>query len=73
MASESASSGANAGRRLTTSPCIGLCRLDPQTQLCAGCRRSIGEIVAWPDLSDSERQAILDRLRASSPAKPAAS
>ncbi len=50
---------------MTTSPCIGVCRLDPATQVCAGCGRTIGEIVAWPDLPESERRAILARLRAS--------
>jgi uncharacterized protein len=50
---------------LTTSPCIGVCRLDPATQLCAGCGRTIAEIVAWPDLPEAERRAIVARLEAS--------
>jgi predicted Fe-S protein YdhL (DUF1289 family) len=50
---------------VTTSPCIGVCRLDPATQVCAGCGRTIGEIVAWPDLPESERRAIVARLEAS--------
>ena len=50
---------------MTTSPCIGVCRLDPATQVCAGCFRTIGEIVAWPDLSEADRRAIVARLRAS--------
>jgi predicted Fe-S protein YdhL (DUF1289 family) len=52
---------------VTTSPCIGICRLDPTTQVCAGCGRTIGEIVAWPDLPEAERRAIVARLEASRP------
>jgi predicted Fe-S protein YdhL (DUF1289 family) len=50
---------------MTASPCIAVCRLDPATQLCIGCGRSIAEIASWPDLSDAERKAIMRRLEAS--------
>ena len=50
---------------MTTSPCIAVCRLDPQTQVCVGCGRTIAEIASWPALSESERAAILRRLEAS--------
>lgn len=58
------------GSPVTTSPCIGVCRLDPVTQVCAGCFRTIGEIVAWPDLPEDERRAIVARLKASQVPKP---
>jgi hypothetical protein len=45
------------------SPCVGICRLDPATGLCAGCMRSIDEIAAWPEASSAERLAIVQRLR----------
>lgn len=48
-----------------TSPCIGVCQLDPANNLCRGCGRTIAEIAAWPDLADDERRAILARLEAS--------
>jgi predicted Fe-S protein YdhL (DUF1289 family) len=50
--------------RAGASPCIGVCRLDPASGLCLGCRRSIEEIAAWPALSAEERAAILARLMA---------
>jgi predicted Fe-S protein YdhL (DUF1289 family) len=50
---------------MTASPCIAVCRLDPQTQVCTGCGRTIAEIAAWPNLSDMERAAIMRRLEAS--------
>jgi predicted Fe-S protein YdhL (DUF1289 family) len=50
------------------SPCTGVCTLEPETGLCAGCLRTIDEIGLWPDASEAERLAILrtlcDRRRA---------
>ena len=45
------------------SPCIGVCRLDPATGLCAGCMRTLDEIAAWPAASSAERLAIVQKLR----------
>lgn len=45
------------------SPCIGVCRLEPDTRLCAGCLRTAQEIVHWPGATNAERLAIVDRLR----------
>jgi predicted Fe-S protein YdhL (DUF1289 family) len=49
---------------MSASPCVSVCRLDPVTQLCIGCGRTIAEIAAWPSLSDAERKAIMARLEA---------
>jgi hypothetical protein len=38
--------------------------MDPATQLCAGCRRSMHEIAAWARMSPAERRAIMDALPA---------
>jgi uncharacterized protein len=46
------------------SPCIGVCRLDPVSGLCAGCMRTLAEIAAWPEADEAERLAIVQRLRA---------
>jgi predicted Fe-S protein YdhL (DUF1289 family) len=46
------------------SPCIGVCRLDPGTGLCAGCMRTLDEIAIWPAANEAERLAIVQRLRA---------
>lgn len=45
------------------SPCIGVCRLEPETGLCEGCMRTGAEIAAWPYASDAERLEIVQRLR----------
>ena len=44
------------------SPCVGICRLDPDTGFCQGCRRTIAEISAWPRLDAPDRLALLERL-----------
>jgi uncharacterized protein len=49
---------------MTASPCISVCRLDPVSQICIGCGRTIAEIAAWPSLSDQDRKAIMARLEA---------
>ncbi len=42
------------------SPCINICALDDD-DICLGCFRSIDEICAWRDASETERRAILLR------------
>jgi len=43
------------------SPCIGLCRLDPDGT-CGGCLRTGGEIAAWSRLADAERRRIMEAV-----------
>lgn len=52
------------------SPCVRECFLDPATQLCRGCSRTIEEITQWNLISDTERQKILESVRARRSAKP---
>jgi predicted Fe-S protein YdhL (DUF1289 family) len=44
------------------SPCIGVCQINPLTQLCDGCFRNEDEVADWWDLSPAEKQQILERL-----------
>ncbi len=39
-------------------PCIGVCRLDPQGY-CIGCRRTIEEIGRWRGMSEAERLHVM--------------
>lgn len=43
-------------------PCIGICRLDPVTDLCTGCHRTIAEIIGWGRMNAEERRAIMVAL-----------
>jgi predicted Fe-S protein YdhL (DUF1289 family) len=42
------------------SPCISVCRYD--NEVCAGCGRTVDEVVGWYDMTDDEKQAVLNRL-----------
>jgi uncharacterized protein len=44
------------------SPCVKICALDSLTGLCSGCGRSLDEIGAWLNLSDTERRRIMAEL-----------
>jgi len=46
-----------------SSPCIRVCRIDPDTQLCDGCGRTVGEIREWRLMGEAERLAIMDTLK----------
>jgi len=43
------------------SPCIANCKLD-DNEVCQGCFRTIEEIISWSSSSNSEKQAIIDRV-----------
>ncbi|WP_133496310.1 DUF1289 domain-containing protein [Stakelama pacifica] len=45
-------------------PCVGICRIDPDSDLCRGCARTLDEISRWSTVDDAGRQAILDRIAA---------
>ena len=46
------------------SPCIGVCVLHPQTQLCEGCLRTGDEIAAWWDATPEQKHRILTEAAA---------
>jgi len=43
------------------SPCVDICKLDSNFE-CEGCGRTIQEILKWPEYTDQEKLAVLDRL-----------
>ena len=45
------------------SPCINLCRIDPETQLCEGCFRTLEEIVAWGSANDASKHAVWQAIK----------
>lgn len=49
---------------MTASPCVRLCTLDPETNMCVGCGRTLPEIAAWIRMADAERRAIVAALPA---------
>lgn len=55
------------------SPCISICRMDPATDLCEGCLRTIDEIGDWGSMSNQRRLQVLEAIekrRERSPDRP---
>jgi predicted Fe-S protein YdhL (DUF1289 family) len=50
----------NRRRPVIESPCNRVCTLDPDTDLCLGCGRSLAEITAWTRMSDAERARVIE-------------
>jgi uncharacterized protein len=46
------------------SPCIAICVLDPATDFCRGCHRTLDEIAGWMGASAEEKRRVLDRVAA---------
>jgi predicted Fe-S protein YdhL (DUF1289 family) len=44
-------------------PCINVCRVDPRTGLCAGCKRTDKEIKDWTKFTDEQRSAVMTELK----------
>lgn len=45
-------------------PCIQVCTLDPRTDLCRGCGRTIDEVAGWSRMTAEERRRIMAELPA---------
>lgn len=48
--------------RAIASPCVNVCMLHPDSDLCIGCKRTVEEIGRWLSYSDEERQRIMAAL-----------
>jgi uncharacterized protein len=45
-------------------PCIAVCMIDPRTNLCFGCGRSLPEIARWHRMESAERLSVMAELPA---------
>ena len=45
-------------------PCIAVCMMDPRTNLCLGCGRTLAEIAQWHRMDNAERLAVMAELAA---------
>jgi uncharacterized protein len=48
----------------TETPCIAVCMIDPRSNLCFGCGRTLVEIARWHRMESAERQAVMAQLPA---------
>ena len=44
------------------SPCIRVCTMDPERDVCLGCCRTLDEILRWSGMSEAERDAVMADL-----------
>lgn len=44
------------------SPCVNICLLHPEAQICAGCYRTLDEITRWASMDQAERDSITAAL-----------
>lgn len=44
------------------SPCVKVCFVDPKSQICVGCFRTMEELGRWTRYTDTEREAIMQAL-----------
>ena len=40
------------------SPCLSVCRMDPHSELCEGCLRTLDEIAAWSRMGDEGKREV---------------
>ncbi len=45
-----------------TTPCVKVCIVDPESNLCLGCFRTLPEIGGWARFSEAERAALMSEL-----------
>ena len=45
------------------SPCVSLCKMNPDTGFCDGCLRTIDEIVAWSRADDAYKRSVWAAIR----------
>jgi uncharacterized protein len=48
----------------TETPCIAVCMIDPRSNLCFGCGRTLAEIARWHRMESAERQTVMAQLPA---------
>ncbi|MEI7446527.1 MAG: DUF1289 domain-containing protein [Burkholderiales bacterium] len=48
--------------RPVRSPCISVCRIDPDSGFCEGCQRTLDEIADWGTMTDADRLATWGRI-----------
>jgi predicted Fe-S protein YdhL (DUF1289 family) len=45
------------------SPCIGVCTLDIDSNICVGCLRTADEIANWPQLDNEKAMQIMKQIK----------
>ena len=51
------------------SPCVGVCSIDPESDLCIGCLRFSSEIAIWPQINNERAHQIMKEIKGRSISK----
>ena len=51
------------GQMNKISPCVGVCKIDPKSELCLGCLRSSDEITIWPQIDNKKALEIMKDIK----------
>jgi uncharacterized protein len=51
-----------ASSHAVASPCVAICTMNPASDFCDGCQRTIGEIAAWSTMSNDEKRQVWVRI-----------
>jgi predicted Fe-S protein YdhL (DUF1289 family) len=52
----------NTGTMSQDTPCIAVCMIDPRSNLCFGCGRTLPEIARWGQMTGEERRTLMATL-----------
>ncbi len=44
------------------SPCVSVCRMEPDSGLCGGCWRNLDEIARWSAMTEADKRAVWTRI-----------
>ena len=44
------------------SPCVSICKMDPEDEFCLGCFRTLSEIALWPSMGQEDQMVLLEAL-----------
>lgn len=56
---------------LVPSPCVSVCRMEPQDGLCIGCLRTIDEIIAWGRMDEPSKRRVWESIVMRAALRPA--
>ena len=51
------------GQASKISPCVGVCSIDPESNLCLGCLRSSNEIAIWSQIDNKKALEIMKEIK----------
>ena len=51
------------GQMNKISPCVGVCSINPKSNLCLGCLRSSNEIAIWPLIDNQKALEIMKKIK----------